>query len=979
MAQQIFNFSLTLPPPFMGDDSHEDISIFFMKLEDVLRTVIEDEEELTEKLLTVLPQRLSGAAYKVYRALPEAIREDYEQTKGALLEAFNNQHKIRAFQNSITARQRLPGENIQVYLSDLTSLVTQAFPDYTPAQKRSETFRRFLSGLDPILKSKCVERGTQTIEEAVEYCKNYERAQYELNLASMTTKVATMSLNTPTLSAPVSSPTIANLDTHDSSQRETLNSLIDEIRKEREGHVLALKEVRQEYQDMRSALNDMRRLPDNTYDRSRNSYRRRDNYDNTRRNSDNFRQFGSRDRQNNPNSFRSFSGSRSRERYPFRSNSQSRHNNRPVSPYKQNGNRYDDRYDGRRRDRSNSYDRFRGNMQRNGSPYTRQGNARDEREYPHPNLTFYQRNDDHVTRQNTLANSHSSSPQRDRYFDSRNRRSPSPRHVSFNDEHQYHPNSTFRSHQSPSRGYNKSNRNEVNTVEKGKGDSKENMQNSKDHKINEPRRTCNILDDCRSQFVYTKVGQVSVASFVDTGSALSLIRIDLLSTIKAAGYPVHVQPTDIDYVSSITGQQIRLLGKVTLPVSLEDLEIEHTFHIVPIQARMKRIILGLDFLAEHGISLNFEKGCISCKNRKLFFLCAHQLPYEPCEVRVSAPVNLPPNSDTIISANVCITPNTNPSDTIGLLEPHALENIQAPIAIWETQNNSIPMILRNRSDTEIELANDALIGTFYPIVGSKDDEFQLFHSNDRYTVSTLDTNDSDANFLPPVDLTQSDLTPDQKQEVESLLREFQDVFSKDEFDYGYTHLATHTIETGDAKPARTRCYPTTPAKKAEMERQCQELLERGVIEYSNSPWMSSALLVAKKDGSKPRLVADLRRVNAVTKPSSFPLPIVQDTLDQLSGNSWFSTLDLSSGFWQIPLHPDDKEKTAFSTGSNLYQYRVMPMGLVGSSNTFCFLMERVLGDLNGECCVTYIDDIATMSKSYEAQLQHLRAVFFEIT
>ena len=132
MAQQIFNFSLELPSPFMGDDTNDDISIFFMKLEDVLRTVIEDEEELQEKLLTVLPQRLSGAAYKVYRALPEAVREDYEQTKLALLDAFNNKQKLWAFQNSIMAHQRLPGKNIQVYLSGLTSLVSQAFPDYTP-------------------------------------------------------------------------------------------------------------------------------------------------------------------------------------------------------------------------------------------------------------------------------------------------------------------------------------------------------------------------------------------------------------------------------------------------------------------------------------------------------------------------------------------------------------------------------------------------------------------------------------------------------------------------------------------------------------------------------------------------------------------------------------------------------------------------------------------------------------------------------
>ncbi len=968
MAQQIFNFSLQLPSPFMGDDENEDISIFLMKLEDVLNTVIEDEDELAEKLQTILPQRLSGAAYKVYRALPEAVKEDYDQTKQALLEAFNNQHKIRAFQNSITARKRLPGENIQVYLSDVTNLVQQAFPDYTPEQTRSEIFRRFLSGLDPKLRSKCVERGTQNVQEALECCKNYERAQYELNLASTTTQIASLSVdNQHPKAVSVSNPVVANLDSQDNSMttdREVLESLINEIRQERKSNTQALQEVRKECQDLRSTIYDMRQnsRSSDPYDRSRNSYRRRDYYSPQRT-------YESRDRQTNPNSFRSYSGSRSRERYPFRSNSQPRYNNRSQSPYRDNGNRYNDRYDGRNRSRNNSYDRFQGNTPRDrrGSPYNTQPNQR--------NVT------DDTWRNSRTNNSRSNSPHRNSYDQFRNNRSPSPRRVSFSDENRYHQYEPLRS-QSPRRGANNSNRTEVNTVERGRSgqntDMQENNTDFHDHDdYDDARHLCNISDDCRSQFIQTSIGHVPVASFVDTGSALSLIRIDLLSKIKAKGYPMHIQPADIDYVSSITGQQIRLLGKVTLPLNLENRELEHTFHIVPVQARMKRALLGLDFLAKHGISLDFKRGCVTYENKHLFFLCAHQLPYEPCEVRTSAPTNLPPNSDTIISANVCVNSSANPTDTIGLLEPQSLQDIETPIAIWEMKDNTIPVILRNGSDTEIHLTGDALIGTFYPIVGSVDDEFELIKFSDKNTVSSLETTDSETD-LPPVDLSQSDLTREQKQEVESLLREFQDIFSKDEFDYGYTHLATHMIDTGDAKPVRTRCYPTSPAKKAEMERQCQELLDRGVIEYSSSPWMSSALLVAKKDGSKPRLVADLRKVNSVSKPSSFPLPIVQDTLDQLSGNSWFSTLDLSSGFWQIPLHPDDKEKTAFSTGSNLYQYRVMPMGLVGASNTFCFLMERVLGDLNGKCCVTYIDDIATMSKSYEAQLQHLREVFLRL-
>ncbi len=93
---------------------------------------------------------------------------------------------------------------------------------------------------------------------------------------------------------------------------------------------------------------------------------------------------------------------------------------------------------------------------------------------------------------------------------------------------------------------------------------------------------------------------------------------------------------------------------------------------------MKRALLGLDFLAKYGISLDFKRGSVTYKNKHPFFLCAHQLPYEPCEVRTSAPIKLPPNSDTIISANVCINSSANPTDTIELLEPQSLQDIETP-------------------------------------------------------------------------------------------------------------------------------------------------------------------------------------------------------------------------------------------------------------------------------------------------------------
>ncbi|GFV89399.1 hypothetical protein TNCV_4152181 [Trichonephila clavipes] len=131
--------------------------------------------------------------------------------------------------------------------------------------------------------------------------------------------------------------------------------------------------------------------------------------------------------------------------------------------------------------------------------------------------------------------------------------------------------------------------------------------------------------------------------------------------------------------------------------------------------------------------------------------------------------------------------------------------------------------------------------------------------------------------------------------------------------------------------------------------------ENYVIEPSSSTWASPIVLVRKKDGST-RFCVDYRWLNDVTK-GSYPLPRIDDTLNTLDGNNWFSTLDLKRGYCQVELHPDDKEKTAFTMGQGLWQFKVMPFGLCNAPATFERLMEAVLGGFSYEACLVYLDDI----------------------
>ena len=120
---------------------------------------------------------------------------------------------------------------------------------------------------------------------------------------------------------------------------------------------------------------------------------------------------------------------------------------------------------------------------------------------------------------------------------------------------------------------------------------------------------------------------------------------------------------------------------------------------------------------------------------------------------------------------------------------------------------------------------------------------------------------------------------------------------------------------------------------------------------------------------------DYRKLNNVTRKDAYPLPCVDDTLDTLAGSCWFTTLDLISGYWQVPLHTEDREKSAFTTPEGLFEFTVMPFGLCNAPATFQQLMDSVLAGLQWTTCLVYIDDVIILGKSFDDHLYNLSQVF----
>ena len=223
-----------------------------------------------------------------------------------------------------------------------------------------------------------------------------------------------------------------------------------------------------------------------------------------------------------------------------------------------------------------------------------------------------------------------------------------------------------------------------------------------------------------------------------------------------------------------------------------------------------------------------------------------------------------------------------------------------------------------------------------------------------------------------IDLSKSVLTDTQKKELRDLLLEFYQVWAVDNMNPHRTHVLEFTIPTGDAKPTQARPYRVSIKENAYIAEQVKQMLKNGIIRPSNSPW-SSPVVLAPKPGGGIRFCVDYRAVNRLLPDDRRPLPLIQDILDSLNGAQFFSSLDLASAYWAVPINEDDKKKTAFVIQSGLFEFETMPFGLKNAPSTFQFLMGRVLA--GHPTARPYLDDISVTSKTWEEHLAHLRDVF----
>ena len=325
-------------------------------------------------------------------------------------------------------------------------------------------------------------------------------------------------------------------------------------------------------------------------------------------------------------------------------------------------------------------------------------------------------------------------------------------------------------------------------------------------------------------------------------------------------------------------------------------------------------------------------------------------------------------------------------EPLGLLDVGLPEGLLVSPALVHAEKGTLYAPVTNVGQSDVWLVPRRVIGTVQVVeggdivAGSASCIDLAIDTSTQECTAYVSVQSVEVDSNSSIDIEQLDfpgLSPKDKIDAKRLLTKYKHVFAKSDSDLGCTNLITHEIPLLEEAPVRQPYRRIPPSQYEAVREHIKQLLDSQVIRESCSPYSSPIVLVAKKGGGL-RMCVDYRQLNAKTRKDAYPLPRIEESLDALTGAKWFSTLDLASGYNQVPMAEADRAKTAFCTPFGLFEFNRMPFGLCNAPGTFQRLMERMFGNQRFQSVLLYLDDIIVFSSTVHQHLERLEEVFFRL-
>ena len=494
-----------------------------------------------------------------------------------------------------------------------------------------------------------------------------------------------------------------------------------------------------------------------------------------------------------------------------------------------------------------------------------------------------------------------------------------------------------------------------------------------------------VIDSTRRVYSATMMGELirvtvkptesnqECKALVDTGASKSSVSEEFIKKHKLL---MDINTKDIYYIKIAGGSIVQTIGTIFLQLNIGPVSCTHQEFIIIPGDVSEEIILGNDFFSNNNVKIKTKHHTLIIPddngNEIRISTQPKQTVFQKVNCKVAQQVHLTTPGETYKVSVECPSQISNKKTLLYYSDEDISMKLKPDIEIYPGigEFNENPEVLVSLSGTEGKVLRPGdIIGSFMTVYECLDTDDEDINDTNKQSEPLPDFE----HFRNQIDL--NTLSQEDKEKVLTTLKSVQAVFSTGPTDIGNASVTKHKILLLDDTPIYQRPRPIPPPVAKEVETLIADLLSNDIIEPSKSPWSSPIVVLRKPDGGI-RMCIDYRQLNTVTKNDKFPIPNLTSSVYSLKGVKYFTCLDLVQGYYQLSIHSDSREYTAFSTPRGHYQFKRLSFGLKNAPSAFQREIQTILQEFPTNKVIVYIDDILILGNSFE---EHLSLVYKVLT